>query len=181
MSSAGKTTFSTSNIQLIIDASADYTRLTGKDLSKDSLVTLFKHSNSPEPILELLQRWNKAFEEHQDRNQKLMSPLGPTVRVLQSFSRTLGEAVSLVPIPPADTLFVGIDIPAAASGVTSSYDAVLDIFECLGSFLKHLEIYTTIPPSPIMTDMIIKIMIELLSVFAIATKQIQQGRFKIRD
>jgi hypothetical protein len=28
-----------------------------------------------------------------------------------------------------------------------------------------------------MTDMIVKIMVELLSVFAIATKQIQQGRF----
>ena len=34
-----------------------------------------------------------------------------------------------------------------------------------------------IPPTPMMTDIIIKIMVELLSVFAIATEQIQQGRF----
>jgi hypothetical protein len=47
----------------------------------------------------------------------------------------------------------------------------------LGNFLKRLEIYTTIPPTPIMTDIIVKIMIELLSVLALATKQIQQGRF----
>jgi hypothetical protein len=65
----------------------------------------------------------------------------------------------------------------AAAGVTSSYDALLDLFECLGNFLKRLEIYTTIPPTPIMTDIIIKIMIELLSVLALATKQITQGRF----
>ena len=65
----------------------------------------------------------------------------------------------------------------AASGVTSSYDALLDLFECLGNFLKRLEIYTTIPPSPIMTDIIVKIMVELLSVLALATKQIEQGRF----
>jgi hypothetical protein len=65
----------------------------------------------------------------------------------------------------------------AASGVTSSYDALLDLFECLGNFLKRLEIYTTIPPTPIMTDIIIKIMVELLSVLALATKQIKQGRF----
>ena len=65
----------------------------------------------------------------------------------------------------------------AASGVMSSYDALLDLFDCLGSFLKRLEIYTTIPPTPIMTDIIVKIMVELLSVLALATKQIKQGRF----
>jgi hypothetical protein len=34
-----------------------------------------------------------------------------------------------------------------------------------------------IPPTPMMTDIIIKIMVELLSVLALATKQISQGRF----
>jgi hypothetical protein len=65
----------------------------------------------------------------------------------------------------------------AASGVTSSYDALLDLFECLGNFFKRLEVYTTIPPTPIMTDIIVKIMVELLSVLALATKQLKQGRF----
>ena len=65
----------------------------------------------------------------------------------------------------------------AASGVSSSYDAVLDLFECLGNFIKCLEIYTKIPPTTMMTDIIIKIMVELLSVLTLATKQINQGRF----
>jgi hypothetical protein len=47
----------------------------------------------------------------------------------------------------------------------------------LGSFLKRLEIYTTIPPNTIMTEVIVKIMLELLSVLALASKQIKQGRF----
>ena len=47
----------------------------------------------------------------------------------------------------------------------------------MGNFLKRLEIYTTIPPAPIMTDIIVKIIVELLSVLALATKQIKQGRF----
>ena len=34
-----------------------------------------------------------------------------------------------------------------------------------------------IPPTPMMTDIIVKIMVELLSVLALATKQISQGRF----
>ena len=68
-------------------------------------------------------------------------------------------------------------VSQAASGVTSSYDTLVDLFECLGNFLKRLEIYTTIPPTPIMTDIIIKVMVQLLSVLALATKQIKQGRF----
>jgi hypothetical protein len=64
----------------------------------------------------------------------------------------------------------------AASGITASYDALLDLFECLGNFLKRLEIYTAIPPSPMMTNVIVKIMVELLSVLGLATKQIKQGR-----
>jgi hypothetical protein len=65
----------------------------------------------------------------------------------------------------------------AASGVSSSYEALLDLFQCLGSFLRRLDIYTRIPPTPIMTDIIVKIMAELLSVLALATNQIKQGRF----
>ena len=74
---------------------------------------------------------------------------------------------------------ISSDIPSfqAASGVSSSYDALLELFECLGRFLKRLEIYTNIPPTPIMTDIIVKILLELLSVLALATKQITQGRF----
>ena len=41
----------------------------------------------------------------------------------------------------------------------------------------RLEVYTTIPPTQMMMDLIIKIVVELLSVLALATKQITQGRF----
>ena len=53
----------------------------------------------------------------------------------------------------------------------------MDLFESLGNFLKRLEVYTTIPPTPMMMDFIIKIMVQLLLVLALATKQIKQGRF----
>jgi hypothetical protein len=78
-------------------------------------------------------------------------------------------------------IFVTIYLPnnwkhQAASGVSSSYDSLVDLFECLGNFLKRLEIYTAIPVTPMMTEIIVKIMVELLSVLALATKQVKQGR-----
>ena len=51
----------------------------------------------------------------------------------------------------------------------------------MGSFLKRLEIYATIPPTPTMTDFIVEILVELLSVLALASKQIKEGRFSRFD
>jgi hypothetical protein len=76
-----------------------------------------------------------------------------------------------------DQIPFDVKLRQAAGGVTSSYDALLELFECLGSFLQRLEIYVTIPPTTMMTDIIIRIMVEVLSVFALATKQLRQGRF----
>jgi hypothetical protein len=64
----------------------------------------------------------------------------------------------------------------AASGVSSSYDALLGLFERLENFLKRLKIYVRIPPTAAMTDIIVKIMVEVLSVLALGTKQMKQGR-----
>jgi hypothetical protein len=44
------------------------------------------------------------------------------------------------------------------------------------SFLKRLESYTAVPPTAAMTDVIVKIIIEVLSILAIATKEVDQGR-----
>jgi hypothetical protein len=43
-------------------------------------------------------------------------------------------------------------------------------------FLKRLDIYTKVPPTPAMTELVVKIMVEILSTLALATKLIKQGR-----
>lgn len=60
-----------------------------------------------------------------------------------------------------------------------SYDALVDIFECIENVLGRLRIYTMIPPTTVMTEIVIKIMLKLLSVLALATKQINQGGFSM--
>jgi fungal STAND N-terminal Goodbye domain len=94
--SSTQPTSSTSNFQLIIDAMADYAKITGIDLSKNPFAALLEQSDSPEAILQLLQGREKAFKEYRDGNPKLITCLGPAVKVLQAFSGILGEAVSLV-------------------------------------------------------------------------------------
>ena len=61
-------------------------------------------------------------------------------------------------------------------GISASYDALVDLLECVGNFLNRLRIYTEITFSPSMSGIITKIMVEILSVLSLATKQIKQGR-----
>jgi hypothetical protein len=86
----------------------------------------------------------------------------------------------LLTVRPLNTLFnqvtCNLRLRQAASGVTSSYDTLIGLFERLGNFLHRLEIYIKIPPTMMMTDIIVRIMVQVLSVLSLTTKQIKQGR-----
>ena len=57
-----------------------------------------------------------------------------------------------------------------------SYDALVDLFESFESFLRRLDIYTTIQSTTAMTEIIVKILVELLSTLSLAIKQAKEGR-----
>ena len=101
------------------------------------------------------------------------------------------------PFQPTNAIFVGIDVllsvrvtsrpvgllcaiypRQAAVGVGESYDALSDLFERVSNFLARFRVYTEkIPPSPMMSNVMVKIMTEILNVLALATKHIKKGRF----
>jgi len=66
--------------------------------------------------------------------------------------------------------------PQAVKDVRASQDTLIDIFERIENFFRRLENYAAVPPTPEMMDMIGKIMVQVLSILAIATKEIKQGR-----
>jgi hypothetical protein len=76
---------------MIIDALADYAKITGINPFKSPFAAMLEQSNSPEAILQLLQGREMAFKEYRDDNQRLIIRLRPVVKVLQAFSEVLGE------------------------------------------------------------------------------------------
>ena len=60
--------------------------------------------------------------------------------------------------------------------VRASQDTLIVIFERMENFFQRLEIYTEVPPTAEMMDIIIKIMVEVLCILGIATKELRQGR-----
>ena len=105
------TSESHSNFQLVINALADYTNLTGVDLSNNPFAENLQRCNTPDAILDLLQEREKAFKEYRDGNRSLINSISPTVRVLHAFSSFLGEATSLVSYIYHEPCRVGIYMP----------------------------------------------------------------------
>ena len=64
----------------------------------------------------------------------------------------------------------------AAKDLRASHETLLNIFGRIEMFFRRLETYTELPLTTEMTDVIIEIMAEVLSVLGIATKEIKQGR-----
>jgi hypothetical protein len=65
----------------------------------------------------------------------------------------------------------------AAKDASSSKDKLIDVFNRIERFVGRLEIYTGITPTTTMRATIIDIMVEVLTILAIATKEVKRGRF----
>jgi hypothetical protein len=64
----------------------------------------------------------------------------------------------------------------AAKDARASRDKLIDLFSSIERFFQRLEIYTGITPTSAMTDIIVDIMAEVLTILAIATKEVKRGR-----
>ena len=64
----------------------------------------------------------------------------------------------------------------AVKDVSTSYDAIVDLLESIEHFINRLDIYTRVPSTAAMTEILVKIMMELISTLALVTKQIKQKR-----
>jgi hypothetical protein len=103
--------------------------------------------------------------------------------------------IYLQAFPPANAIFVGIGIllsvcilhvfpsrliltrgSQAVNNTSASQDKLVELFSRIERFFSRLEIYTDITPTTAMTAIIIDIMVEILSILAIATKEVKNGR-----
>ena len=73
-------------------------------------------------------------------------------------------------------LVVITHLPQAAKNAAASREVLVKLFDRIESFFSRLKTHTEIPPTAAITDVMAKIMAEVLSMLAIATKQMKRGR-----
>ncbi|KAH9007995.1 hypothetical protein EDB84DRAFT_1676770 [Lactarius hengduanensis] len=155
---------SSSDFQAIFYASLKvYEKKTKKDLLAHPLLAQLQTCNSPANILAVLRGQVQQFEQSTCGNDKLTKWLNPTVNVFS----------------PAKVIFAGAGVLLlAAKDAVANQEALVDIFERVENFFRRLETYTEVPTTEAMRDIIVKIMAEVLEIFAIVTKEMKQGRAK---
>ena len=66
-------------------------------------------------------------------------------------------------------------IHQAAKDVRASRDTLVDIFERIEKFFRRVKVHTEVQPTAEMMNMIIEIMVEVLSILGIATKEVKEN------
>jgi len=64
----------------------------------------------------------------------------------------------------------------AAKGIISNCDALIDVLKSIEHFVNRLDIYIQLPPSPVMDEIVVKILVEFISTFALVTEELKQRR-----
>jgi archaellum component FlaC len=96
-----------------------------------------------------------------------------------SCSHSLRPSATALVFPPANAIFTGIGVLLQAiKDVRASKDALIDLFGRMEFFFKRLEAYIKVRPTAAMRDIIVKIMVEVISILGVVTKEIRQGRTK---
>ncbi|KAH9957511.1 hypothetical protein BC827DRAFT_1385527, partial [Russula dissimulans] len=166
-------------ISLFQAALDEFEKKSGINLIQHQVFTKLMTCQSVVSVIDVLHEQTTAFQSSRgDDHGKLMKWIKRIVDILHTLSTNsiLVGGVGLA-FPPAKAVFSGIAILLSRiKDVSASHDALLDLFESFESFLGRLDTYTKIPLTTAMTEIVVKILIELLSTISLAIQHVQQGR-----
>jgi len=69
----------------------------------------------------------------------------------------------------------------AVQGVSGGQDALFDLFDRIENFFRRLEAYIELPQTAGMTDIIVKVMVNVLLILALSTKELKQPKISELD
>ncbi|KAN0132366.1 hypothetical protein V8E53_009792 [Lactarius tabidus] len=81
--------------------------------------------------------------------------------------------------PHAKPVFTGIGILlAAAKDVSASHDVLLDLFQRMEDFFKRFKVYSRSFLNTELAEVLVKVVVKVLNIISIATKEVEQSRAK---
>ncbi|KAI9463513.1 hypothetical protein F5148DRAFT_195910 [Russula earlei] len=169
--------------QSILDhALVAYKKKTGKDLHSHPLLSKLATCDSPDTVLNTLREQIPAFAQTGSSRE--------LQRSFHKMARSDGERALCVlrhlwglrriffqTYPPAGVIFSAIGVLfSTVKAVDADKSILVNLFERIESFFRRLEAYIAIPSIAGMKNTMVRIMAEVLSILALATKEMTQTR-----
>ncbi|KAJ7793105.1 hypothetical protein B0H13DRAFT_2393780 [Mycena leptocephala] len=169
---------------LWIDAFGVYKHRTGIDLrDKNSDLALRLHScDSEDSVLEALEKMATEFGGYREGSpkwQKFRQNLKPVITAVTVFIDAAAEDAVSKSVPGGKSVFVAVGILLKATqGVSEKFDALIDLLESLGLFLRQLKIRSDVPFGNESKIIVVEILVEVLKALALATQMINKNRIQ---
>jgi len=174
---AGHSESTTSHCRALFDIALQaYEKNTGITLGQHPLTLQLQNCHSVESIASFLQDQIPSSSDS-GGNDRIMASIRSTISILSNLSAASALAwANDMTFSPENAIHAGLAILlAAAKRVDSNNDILVELLESIETFLKRLAIYTQIPTTSL-DEMVVKIMMELLSTIALATKGFETER-----
>ncbi|KAI0034986.1 hypothetical protein K488DRAFT_68723 [Vararia minispora EC-137] len=172
--------------RLLTDAIDKYKAYTGIDLrdTDNDLARRLIKASSEHDTMEILQETSRAFDDFRAGNprwEKFRKAVKPVVRAVLLFNDVAAEAATSAYAPGGKSVLVAIGVLLRATqDVSAHFDALSELFEELNHCLGRLGMRKDIPLGDQSRDIAVNILVELLNVLALATKMMQDSRWRAR-
>ncbi|EMD33432.1 hypothetical protein CERSUDRAFT_126169 [Gelatoporia subvermispora B] len=162
------------------DALKEYTKQTGTHLDAGPLTDRLNKCISVKDIMDIFEEHTRAFAEFRKGGAKTqllraLKPIATAVLALQP-SETLGEGIAVVFQPAKAIVGAVVVLLKATKDVSSSYDSLVDLLNCISKFLDRLSIYAGKSLTMSMKEILVKTLANVVSILALATREVNQGR-----
>jgi len=124
---------------------------------------------------------NMSDQSGRDKVFKLLIRIKNIILVLHKLSAAADTFGLLGPyVKTINTCLAVLRSVSTVKDIIDKYDTLVDFLDAIEHFLKHLNIYTKIPPTVPITEMNAKKLIELLSALTLMTKRIKKRKANVR-
>ncbi|KAI9824655.1 MAG: hypothetical protein M1826_007294 [Phylliscum demangeonii] len=166
------------------DAVRQYDETTGINLHDAHSFNL----RSAEDLLNLLEERQAKFSEFRSKKAKMFSVLSHMLTPIERLGKVASDGASTV-FAPSPLIFgaviylIDVRIPyfaylvlCAARGVSATYDAVVSLFETMNESICRLSVHLQHELTPALRRIVNEILVTLMSIYAMSTKCIKEGR-----
>ncbi|KAI9813355.1 MAG: hypothetical protein M1826_002523 [Phylliscum demangeonii] len=154
------------------DALSQYTKTTGKPL----LDARFSELRSAEDLCNALEQQQSTFSEFRSKRAKIFKALSGTLMVVDVLIK-IGSGCAATAFPPSSLIFGAVTyLIEAARDVSAAYDAIILLFETMKESTCRLSVHLQQDISPELRRIVTEILVSLVSICAMSTKYINQGR-----